>query len=198
MISSAPILKAYADTYPRVEISLLCSSSPELLAALGNGKADLAVVEQAGDDSEGECLRVERLVWVGAKGGAAHRKDPLPVSIIADSCAFRPFIVSALKAKGRAWRIVFESGSIEATTATVRADLAVTAWLACTVPSDLDILGPESALPGLPPFAITLHVPKHGLTAAAAQLARHVRDGLTRQPFAGAPHVGEPRSRSAF
>jgi DNA-binding transcriptional LysR family regulator len=195
--SMAPILKAYAEAYPRVEISLLCASSPELLSVLANGKADLVVVEEPVGELVGECLRVERLVWVGARGGAAHRKDPLPVSMVADSCAFRPSVVSALEAKARAWRTVFESGNIEATTATVRTDLAVTAWLACTVPSDLEILGAEADLPDLPPFAISLHVPKRKMTAAAAEMARYVRDGMTRQQQAASAASLGVRTRIA-
>jgi hypothetical protein len=75
---------------------------------------------------------------------------------------------------------VFESGNIEATTATVRSDLGVTAWLASTVPSDLDILGPESGLPGLPNFAITLHMPSNG-GQATREFAHYVRDGVWRR-----------------
>jgi hypothetical protein len=117
--------------------------------------------------------------------------------MVADSCAFRPSIVSALEESGRAWRSVFESGNIEATTATVRADLAVTAWLACTVPPDLEILGADTGLPALPPFAISLHLPKGNLTAAATQMARHVREGLTRQQPGLQAGAVETRSRGA-
>ncbi len=42
----------------------------------------------------------------------------------------RPSVFAALRDNGMRWRTVFENGNIEATTATVRTDLAVTAWLA--------------------------------------------------------------------
>ena len=108
----------------------------------------------------------------------------MPVSMVADTCAFRPAVLTALDHQERAWRTVFESGNIEATTATVRADLAVTAWLACTVPPGLDILTSASGLPDLPAFAVTLHLPAAGATAAAAEMARHIRDGLQTRPRA--------------
>ncbi len=47
---------------------------------------------------------------------------------------------------------MFENGNIDATVATVRSDLAVTTWLASTVPADLDILPSESGLPPLTEF----------------------------------------------
>lgn len=176
---AAPI-KSFAEACPRVEIALVCGSSPQLAAKLAGGGIDLAVVEEPPGASAGECLGIERLVWVGARAGAAHRKRPLPVSMVADSCAFRPAVLDALHRQGVAWRTVFENGNIEATTATVRTDLAVTAWLASTVPPDLDILGPGSGLPELPNFSINLHLPARAASAAAAELARFIREGLMR------------------
>jgi DNA-binding transcriptional LysR family regulator len=177
----APILKTYAETYPQVEISLVCASSPQLAAALATGTIDLAVIEERVGPSAGECLAIDRLVWVGAKSGVARRKRPLPVSMVADTCAFRPAVLSALNEHGLEWRTVFENGNIDATTATVRSDLAVTTWLASTVPADLDILSADSELPALPNFSINLHLPRHGVGPAALEFARHIRDGLARR-----------------
>lgn len=180
-----PLLKPYAEAHPLVETSLVSGASPDLLAALARGEIDLALVEEPVGPSSGACLRVERLVWVGARQGGAHRRTPLPVSLVAESCAFRPAVLKALAGQERVWRTVFENGSIDATTATVRADLAVTTWLACTVPADLDILGAADGLPELPPFAINLHLPKRTCPVQVTELAHHLQDGLTRwQPVA--------------
>ncbi|MGX5839413.1 LysR family transcriptional regulator [Mesorhizobium sp. ArgA1] len=180
----APVLKAYAEAYPRVEISLLCAASPDLAAALAAGTIDLAVIEEPVGPSAGECLAIDRLVWVGAKGGVARAKRPLPVSIVADTCAFRPVVLSALNEHGLEWRTVFENGNIDATTATVRSDLAVTTWLASAVPADLDILPFDSGLPPLPNFSINLHLPRFGAAPAAQEFARFIRDGLGRRAMA--------------
>lgn len=178
--SLAPVLKRFAEARPLVEISLVCAASPALLAALERGEVDIALVEEPLGAHGGECLGIERLVWVGARAGNAHRKRPLPLSLVAEGCAFRPAVTAALEAQGYDWRSVFENGSLDATTATVRTDLAITAWLACTVPAELDILGPEDGLPELPPFAITLHLPRSQPSEAALELARHLRGGLLR------------------
>jgi DNA-binding transcriptional LysR family regulator len=176
----APILKDYAEDHPLVEIALVCAASPELLASTTEGAIDLALIEEQLGPSCGECLAVDRLVWVGAKAGTAHLKIPLPVSMVAETCAFRPAVLHALSERNLAWRTIFESGSIDATTSTVRSDLAVTAWLASTVPADLDILPPEAGLPELPSFAINLHMPNGHASLATIELARHIRGSLAR------------------
>lgn len=174
----ASVLGRFAEACPEVELSLRSAASAELARDLAAGRLDLAVVEEPLGAETGEVLAVDRLVWVGAPGGAAHRRRPLPVSIVADVCVFRPAVVAALDGRAGGWRGVFENGGLEATFATVRADLAVSAWLAATVPADLDVLPPEAGLPDLPAFAITLH---GGPAApAAAELARHIRGGLAR------------------
>lgn len=68
-----------------------------------------------------------------------------------------------------------------ATTATVRSDLAITAWIVSTVPADLDILGDSAGLPPLPNFAISLLLPPN-CTPAAREFAQHVRERMVRQP----------------
>ena len=176
----APLLRSFGDQFPLVEIVLVCAASPDLLTTLANGEIDLAIVEEAVGPSAGASLSVERLVWVGAKDGRAHLRQPLPVSIVADTCAFRPALLEALARDGRDWRVVFENGNLEATTATVRADLTVSAWLAGTVPSDLHVLAPADGLPELPLFAINLHVPSHVVSPVVSAFTEHIRDGLTR------------------
>ena len=100
--------------------------------------------------------------------------------MVEETCAFRPAVLQALRDHHLAWRTMFESGSIDATTATVRSDLAITAWLASTVPADLEILPPDAGLPELLSFAINLHLPQGQLSPAATELARHIRASLAR------------------
>lgn len=175
----SPVLKAFAEAYPLVEIALTCASSPDLAGALEAGRIDLAVIEEQADAVRGECLAMERLVWVGARNGAAHRKRPLPVSLVADTCAFRPAVLAALSQEGMTWRMVFENGNIDATRAMVRLDLAVTAWLASTVPAELDILSADSELPALPGYAICLHGANAGADRAVLAMADFIRGGFS-------------------
>ena len=172
-----PILRSFAQAHPLVEIALTCMASPDLVGAVAEGALDLALVEERAGTVQDNCLLVDRLVWVGARGGTAHLKTPLPVSLVAETCAFRPFVLGALSTQGMTWRTLFNNGSLDAMNATVRADLSVTAGLASTVPDDLAILSSDAGLPDLPRFAINLHRSKsQGLLAA--ELERHIRQSL--------------------
>jgi DNA-binding transcriptional LysR family regulator len=173
-----PILKTYAKAFPRVEISLVCLTSPMLTEALAAGEIDLALVESSVGQSKGECLGIERLVWVGCKDGEAHRKRPLPISIFSDTCAFRPVVFEALRKRGMAWRSVIADGSLEAITATVLTDLAVTASLASTIAPGLEALGAECGLPELASIAISLLTPRSNADPIVVELARHIRESF--------------------
>jgi DNA-binding transcriptional LysR family regulator len=175
-----PILKSFAQAHPLVEIALTCMASPDLVEAVAGGALDLALVEEPAGPTQGSCLMVDRLVWVGARGGTAYLKTPLPVSLVAETCAFRPVVLDALGTQGMTWRTLFDSGSIEATNAMVRADLSVTTWLAFTVPNDLAVLPSDAGLPALPRFAVNLHRSRGQGTPAAIELERHIQQSLTR------------------
>ena len=172
------ILKAFTQAHPQVELSLVCAASPELLRTFNEGKIDIALVEELPGSSRGECLAVDRLIWVGAKGGTAHQMSPLPISLVVETCVFRRPVLDTLRTHDVPWRTVFENGSIDATIATVRSDLAIGAFLESTVPADLDILPPHSGLPELPKFAINLHVSKGQDSPAVLELANQLREDL--------------------
>jgi len=182
-----PILKTYAQEYPHVDVSLVCLTSPMLADALAAGEIDLAIVEEPVGRSDAECLAIERLVWIGAKGGEAYLKRPLPLSIVNETCAFRPFVFDALRRAGLSWRTVFGNGGGEAVTATVMTDLAVTASLAATVPPELDVLSEQSGLPELTTFAVNLRLPRAQANPITQGLARHIRDSF----------IGRGRSKAA-
>jgi DNA-binding transcriptional LysR family regulator len=171
-------LKGFAQTYPKVRITMECTSSAQLLELLHAGKIDLTLTTELACGPDGESLAVDRLVWVGARGGEAAWQRPLPVSIGCSDCAWRSPIRETLHAAGIEWRSVSEITNMDAQTATTMADLSVMALLASTVPSELEILGSETALPKLPNFSINLYLSKGGGSAIAQELARHIREAL--------------------
>ncbi|MFP8967368.1 LysR substrate-binding domain-containing protein [Pokkaliibacter sp. CJK22405] len=179
-----PILKHFTHAHPQVDVELVCLASPELRQAIEEGRLDLALVEEPVGQGSGECLTIDKLVWVGARGGVAQLKSPLPVSMVAETCAFRPLVLAALEQGQRTWRTLFESGSIDATRATVAADLAVTAWLVSTVPEHLDILPAGEHLPELPSVAINLYLAKSQQSRAIEALAQMIRSATQLQTLA--------------
>jgi DNA-binding transcriptional LysR family regulator len=119
-------------------------------------------------------------------GGDAHLKDPLPVSLGAPTCVFRPVAVEALGKARRDWRAVCEVSRMEPVYAVLEAGLAVAPLLRSSVPERFEIFegkgGREARLPPLPEFRINLYAPP-GQSPAARDLADHVRAS-----FAGRAH----------
>ena len=172
-----PILKTFAKAFPKVKISLVSRPSAVLLESLRAGEIDLALVEDGAPSSDDEVLAIEPLVWVGAKGGEAHLKRPLPVSFGSEVCVFRPAVKEALNNAGIEWWAVSEIGDA-ALYATVHTDLAVIPLMRSTVPPSLQVLGAAAGLPPLPAYSVCLHLRKAGSSRIADALADYIRGGL--------------------
>jgi DNA-binding transcriptional LysR family regulator len=172
------ILRGFAKAQPRVRVSLVCEDSKVVREALRSGGVDLAMTTETECGRHGETLRTDRLVWVGVPGGDAHLRDPLPVSLGAPTCVFRPVAIEALGRARRDWRAVCEVSRLEPVYAAIEAGLAVAPLLRSSVPARFEVFGGKAArearLPALPEFRINLYTPP-GLTPAARDLADHVR-----------------------
>jgi DNA-binding transcriptional LysR family regulator len=81
-----PILKRFDKAWPRVHVTLKCTTTPQLLEALGQGDVDLTLTTEQACRTHGETLLEDDLVWAGAVNGSAHRRDPLPVSLGRQTC----------------------------------------------------------------------------------------------------------------
>lgn len=152
-----PILRRFSKAFPAIRVTLICQDSVVLLSELRDGNIDLALTTELGCGRGGETLRSDRLVWAGARGGEAHRRDPLPVSLGADACVFRPIAIAALRKARREWLAVCEVSNMEPVRATLEADLAVAPLLSHSVPDSLEILATSKQLPKLPSFKINLY-----------------------------------------
>ena len=179
-----PVLRRFARDYPRVRIVLDCRHSMELREALVAGLLDLAVTTELSCGAGGETLFVDKLVWVGARGGEAVRARPLPVAAGHGTCTFRGAVASALREAGLEWRAVSEVSDLGAMTAMVAADLGVMALPGSSVVGDFEVVGPEAGLPSLPGFCVNLYVSGSETSSATREFARYLREDLlarTRQ-----------------
>lgn len=173
--SYAPlILRRFRQAFPSIRVTLICQDSVVLLDELKLGKIDLALTTEMGCRRGGETLRTDRLVWVGARGGDARTRDPLPVSLGADTCVFRPVAIAALKRARRKWQAICEVSNMEPVRATIEADLAVAPLLSHSVPESLDVIETDRRLPKLPMFRVNLYQAAT-LSPAAGEFAEHVR-----------------------
>jgi len=146
------ILRDFRRKHPRVKVEVTIGRSGRLLDALDSGRLDLAIgkIENA---RQGIPIREEALEWVTAEP-ELPAADPLPVAFMGSPCSYRSRATSALASRRIRWSQVFESESISAVVAAVRAGVCITVLDRSFIPADLTIAGPESRLPPLPPSRI--------------------------------------------
>lgn len=180
------VFKAFARACPRVSIQLVCFTSEAIRDALARGEIDLGIIEEPATEPGGETLMIDRLIWVGARGGDANAQRPVPISIGSETCSIRAPTLSALRAAGVDWRGVTEISNVDALNTTVHSDLAVTAMLASTIPGTLEILPDDSGLPRLPPLFVNLYTRRDHGSRAVDEIARIIRDAFARRRPAAA------------
>ena len=173
---AAPILKSFANAYPKVRVELELAASEDLKKALIAREIDLTLTTETDTPKGAERLVRDALVWVGGLNGEAFKQEPLPVVLCNENCMFRPAMLGALETVGRDWHLTSAMRNMDATVAMLQADLGVTALLESTVPSTACVLGASDGLPDLPEFFINLYGGQGAPDGAAVELAHHIRD----------------------
>lgn len=168
------ILRRFSAAFPNIRVTLVCEDTVVLLDRLKSGALDVALTTELGCGKGGETLRSDRLVWTGARNGSAYTRDPVPVSLGAGTCVFRPAAIAALKKGRREWQPVCEVSNMEPVRATLESDLAVAPLLSHSVPESLEIIDAGRRLPKLPLFCINLYQAPEPSDIAKA-FAGHVR-----------------------
>ena len=105
------LLTRFSASHPAVTVNVSIENSLEMRRKCLAGELDLAIITTGPGDPEGERLYTEPLVWAACAGGIAASRDPLPISVWEQDCAWRRAAVAALEAQGRDWRLALESAS---------------------------------------------------------------------------------------
>ncbi len=191
------VLRQMAEAYPRVRVNLVSALTRDLRDQFAQGLLDLAVTTETGVGDGGQTLDRVALQWMGAPGGTAWRRRPLPLAV-EGSCAFRPVMLRSLADAGIAWDMALEADYTRATEAAVEADLAVYAQLAGTAPPGIAPVDHGGALPTLPTFAINLYRAPAATGPVADALAGMLQAGYralsrepSRRPFPSPPASAE-------
>jgi len=173
-----PILRRFRQEHSNVLITLLSDTTQALRAALRERKIDLALMTEPERGDRDQFLLTDQLIWVGAKGGDAHRRRPLSVALGQETCGFRAAAIKALTRARLPWRAICQFGSLESVFATLEADMAIALFLSRTVPDRLAVLRVRE-LPELPLFHINLRFPSTGAPSVVTEFARHIREGFS-------------------
>ena len=152
------ILKRFADSYPAVQVDVLCLPSRDLLRRMDEGELDLTLCSDGTQPALSRAVPLWRgpLTWITSTAHAPHRLDPLPVALAADHCTWAEAALRALDGVGRRYRVAYRSATQLGTHAPVLAGLAVTVSTISWLPDGLRPLRPEEGLPPLPDFGILL------------------------------------------
>jgi DNA-binding transcriptional LysR family regulator len=169
------ILKRFAQTHPSIAVDVTIDMSSNLRRRLLENQLDLSLFTVCRNiPPEAEILLTEPIVWAGAKGGCAHMREPLPVSLWEEGCVWRADALEALGRKGREYRVAYMSAHTAGQRAAILADLAVAPLPKSFIGDDVVALGPEEGLPQLSSYNLALVVGPNA-SAPVRAAADHIR-----------------------
>ena len=149
-----PILARFAHSHPVLQVEVMCEDSRELIAHLRDGRLD-ATLATATEITERSGLMIdavheEPIVWLGARGGEAHRRRPMPLAAAQVDCSWRKQAETALAKAGIESFTAYTSPLSAGQLAAVAADLAIAPLPACLVGGAIERVPESAGLPDLP------------------------------------------------
>ncbi len=118
------VMRDFALAYPRVRVRLNSTFTLRLKESFARGEIDILLTTEAHVEDGAECLTHLPLNWVGAQGGQAWKRRPLPIAF-EDDCYFRRDVLRRLDAAGVPWELAIGGESTRAVEVAVSADMAV-------------------------------------------------------------------------
>jgi len=157
------VLKRFAETHPNVTVDVVIDQSINLRRRLDEHRLDITMINVSNTvpkTSDVEVLLTEELVWAGAKCGTAHERNPLPLSLWEEGCAWRGNALEALEKAGREYRVAYMSAHTTGQRSAILADLAVAPFGKTLLSEGIVALGPEHGLPPLGTYQLGMVVAK--------------------------------------
>ncbi|MFK7861906.1 MAG: LysR substrate-binding domain-containing protein [Granulosicoccus sp.] len=174
------LLRRFSQTHCCVTIDVVVDSTVRLLKMVRNKELDLAVITCDPRNVEPDNVEVlfqERLVWAGARHGVAYEKDPLPVSVWEEGCAWRNAGLQSLQDANRNFRVAFMSANISGQRAAMLADLAVAPIPVSACINGVVELSEQEGLPALQDYALGMVLAEQ-LSPPAQAAADHLRESF--------------------
>ncbi|MGU3663534.1 LysR substrate-binding domain-containing protein [Methylobacterium sp. A49B] len=194
-------LARFQAAYPAVEVTVRCALSRQVAQAMEDDEIDVALATRMPDVLPRipsiSLLRRERLNWLGAEAGTAHRRTPLPIAMLPEGNLYRDHALAALDRRGIEWRIACVSESIAGLQAMALADAAIIVLAQSVTFPGLRRLGRSDGLPQLPDVELMLWQRQPGRSSAADHLATHIARDVGELSEAGtksSPANRDPRS----
>ena len=172
------IMARFARSNPRVELTVICEPTSNLVEHIKRGHLDLALVTHDDLKGQSEVVRREPLLWVSSANHATHEQEILPMAFGRPNCIWRRAATDVLDRMQRDYRVLFSSWSATVITAAVLSGLAISVLPECALRPGMRVLGEADGFGALPACKIGI---MRGHTASAhivEALARHIAESL--------------------
>lgn len=171
------VLKRFAQSHPSIAVDVTIDQSINLRRRMDDRALDLTLLTNSYKTSAigAEVLLTEPIVWAAAKGGCAHLRDPLPVSVWEEGCVWRAGALEALGRQGINYRVAYMSAHTAGQRAAIMADLAVAPLPSSFLGSDMVALGQKDGMPDIGNYSLAMVVTPDA-SAPVNAVADHIRD----------------------
>jgi DNA-binding transcriptional LysR family regulator len=143
-------LKRFQKSHPDVELKLMVAAPAKLQFLLGQGQLDFVIGDPARIADPPVIEWRSRLAWLASTDLSIDPFKVLPLVLCESTSWWHDAILSALRGAGWAWRVVFESASLDATLAALDSGMGVSALLPETVRNTRISEVKYARLPALP------------------------------------------------
>jgi DNA-binding transcriptional LysR family regulator len=184
------IMARFARSNPRVELTVICEPTFNLVEHIKRGHLDLALVTHDDTKGQSEVVRREPLLWVTSANHATHEQEILPLAFGRPTCIWRRAACDVLDDMNRDYRILFTSWSATVITAAVLSGLAISVLPECALRPGMRVLGEADGFGALPECKIGI---MRGHTARAdivEAIARHISESLDNISVPAAEETG--------
>ena len=173
------ILARFSRSNPKVEVTVVCEPTVQLVDCIRNGSLDLAIVTNHELTPTAEVVRQEPLLWVVSNHHRIEEEDVLPLALGRDTCCWRKSAQEALNGTGRRFRLLYASNNSTALAAAVLAGLAISVFPESALRPGMRVLGEAEGFPRLAPCQIALlRAANRPSTATIDALAEHIISSL--------------------
>ncbi|GGT96021.1 LysR substrate-binding domain-containing protein [Streptomyces lateritius] len=180
-------LESFRREHPEVDLELTVELSGTLNARLEAGRLDLILAKRRAEESGGELVWQDSLIWIGSPRLRLEADRPVPLIVYPPPGITRARALEALEAQGRACRIACTSSSLSGNVAAARAGLGVMAHTRGLVPPGLVQVPARAGLPDLGDVDFVL---RKGRRRGAGQEAA---DALATAILASGDRLQRPR-----
>jgi DNA-binding transcriptional LysR family regulator len=151
-------LADFAHVHPELELDVTVADGDAMRDSYRTGKLDLVLSDSLLVGQTPRKRRICPLVWAAAPSFDLSAREPLPLVLFRHPCEWRVRTVQALDRCGRRWRAAFESGSLVAIQAAVRAGVGIATLLPGNVEAGIVVLDPRACrLPAPPRVELALY-----------------------------------------